>query len=270
MKKEQIDIYKDLIHQYHNLTVEEQRAILIYKSQLFHFMNAITSVSHFENLRAEEIANKIPNLNDYLDSINKFKTIIELPENMTIRYTVFDCLKMDDYLDLIDSLKEVYHILLQAREKIILEDDLVVYRGVSLENISNLNQLSRGNIISTSVKLDDAEKFLFTNSVNVLYIIKIHKGIHALVSPISLIRTYQDKEDYLYHKLHGLEPTLFKLMNRGINGQQEVILFRDDFQIREQSVEIKNIGDDKLIVVTLDTVPNKLKNCDDAIISRGK
>lgn len=94
--------------------------------------------------------------------------------------------------------------------------------------------------------------------------------MHVLVSPISLIRTYLDDEDYLYHKLHGLEPTLFKLMNRGINGQQEVILFQDDFQIREKKIEIRNIGEDKLIVVTVDTIPNKLKNYNDITISRGK
>lgn len=73
MNQKTLDIYNDLIKKYHNLSIEEQRAILIYKSQLYHFMDAIISVTNFENLEAEEIASKIPHLDKYLVSIARGK-----------------------------------------------------------------------------------------------------------------------------------------------------------------------------------------------------
>lgn len=42
MQKNILDIYHNLVEQYNHLEEEEKRAILIYKSKLFDFMNAIT------------------------------------------------------------------------------------------------------------------------------------------------------------------------------------------------------------------------------------
>lgn len=260
MDKRQIDIYNDLIKQYEKLSIEEQRAILIYKSKLFRFMNAITSILYFEDLSEQEILNQIENLDSYLKEINDLRKVLERSENMTIKFSVFHNIHLDNYILLVKDLKEVYHVLLQAREKFILQDDLTVYRGITLNEKENLNSLSRGNIISTSIKLDDVDPFLFHEHSNFLYVIHLKKGTKLLVSPISLVLTYHDESDYLYHKLNGLSPTLLKLMNRGDDGCQEVILFQDSLNIIETTKQDKSDDMYSLFVITLDTEPVYSKN----------
>lgn len=255
MQKNILDIYHNLVEQYNHLEEEEKRAILIYKSKLFDFMNAITCVNDFEDLSAKEIALKIPNLSKYLENIEHFRQIVDLPENMMVKYTIFQGVHLNDHLQLIEDLKKIYQILLKAKDKITLQDDLIVYRGVSINHLETIHNLARGNMISTSIKVEDTEPFLFHQDTNILYTIYLKKGTSLLVAPVSLVRTYRDKEDYLYHKLNGIEPTLLKLMNRGEEGCQELILFQDSLKLIDiQTKEKKNEGG-SIRIYTVDTEP---------------
>ena len=255
MQQNILDIYHHLVKQYEHLDDEEKKAILIYKSKIFDFMNAITCVDHFEELSAAEIASRIPDLNKHLDKIEHFRKIVDLKENMMVKYTIFQGIHLDNPLQLIDDLKREYQILLQAKDKMMLQEDLVVYRGVSLEHLEDVSNLARGNIISTSIKIEDTEPFLFQKDINILYVIHLKKGTSLLVAPVSLVHTYKDHEDYLYHKLNGIEPNLLKLMNRGEEGCQEVILFKDSLNLLDIQTRKIEKEEGNLIIYTIDTEP---------------
>ncbi len=66
----------DLIAQYNNLTEEEKSILLIYKSQLFYFINGIDNIND-------------DNRKSYIVKYNEFKEIVEKPENIFIRLSVF-------------------------------------------------------------------------------------------------------------------------------------------------------------------------------------
>ena len=46
----QQEVYNDLLRQYEELSLEEKKAILIYKSKLYHIINAMSSIPDFLNI----------------------------------------------------------------------------------------------------------------------------------------------------------------------------------------------------------------------------
>ena len=254
------DIYKSLVSKYNNLSEIEKQAILIYKSRLFNLFNLITSIPNFKDLTPTEIMLRLPNIENLEEDVKKFNDILELKENMIIKYSVFKLVNMSNFEALIDDLKRIYFILEGGKEKIVLDRDLTVYRGISLDNSEELVNMARGNIISTSIKLDDVEKFLFLKKKAFLYVIRLKKGTPLLVAPISLIKTYIDVDDCLDKMLKGIEPTKLELMNRGVKGQQEVIIFKDELNIINERIVEKDIDGEKLTINYIDTEPVRLIN----------
>ena len=59
----------------------------------------------------------------------------------------------------------------------------------------------------------------------------------------------------MYHKLNGIEPNLLKLMNRGEEGCQEVILFKDSLNLLDIQTRKIEKEEDNLIIYTVDTEP---------------
>ena len=253
---ESYDIYQNLIQQYNQLSLEEQQAILIYKSRLFNLINEITSIPNFKDLTTDEIINILPNKEQLIKEVQSFHEILNKKENITVKYSVFNLIHLDNFNILIEDIKNIYLILEQAKDKIILDNDLTVYRGISLKSKEELLEFSKGNIISTSINLDDTEPFLFSNEIAILYVFQLKKGTPLLVSPTSLVRTYKDKADYLDKKLQGKGPTLLKLINRGIDSQQEIILFKNCLSLDNKKIIEKNIENGKnMYIYYIDTEP---------------
>lgn len=249
------EIYEDLIYQYDNLSLAEKKAILIYKSNLSKVINQIASIVGFEKLSSNEIIDKLDNIDKLKEYINKFNTILNLNKNMLVKYSIFGDINLNDFNLLIDDLKNVYLTLIQAKNKITLKEDLVVYRAVSLNDGQELNDISRSTLISTSIKLEDTEPFLKTDKKNILYIIKLKKGTPVLVSPTSLICSYKNKDEYLESKLNGKIPDALKIVDRGINGQEEVILFKNQLEITYDRVEETKFDNQPISIYYVDTFP---------------
>ena len=226
-----IEVYNDLIKQYEQLSLEEKNAILIYKSQLYNIINAMSAIPNFLNMNEEELLNQLDR--DYL--INK---------NITTRYTIFFHIDFTNILTCMKSLKEVYKTIMQAKGKIKLKDKLTVYRGVNLDVPDSPTNLSRGEIISTGLKLDDAFTFLLHKKYNHLYVIEIEAGTSVLVTPYALIITYPANENHILNQLNNIEPDVLKVMRLGSRVQEEVILFQSDLTLDETTSTIKYLEDD--------------------------
>lgn len=231
-------IYNDLIMQYENLTLEERNAILIYKSQLYNILNAMSSIPNFLTIDEESLLNML----DYDHLINIFenyKKIVFDNKNITTRYTIFFGIDFTNIFTCMKSLKEVYKTILNAKGKITLKENLTVYRGINLDTPNSPTSLSRGELISTGLKLDDAFTFLLNKKYNHLYVIEIEAGINVLVTPYALINTYPKDENHLLNLINHKEPDLLKILKLGSKVQEEVILFQSDLTIVETFSKIK-------------------------------
>lgn len=255
------DVYKDLVRQYNMLSDEEKRAIIIYKSKLYRIINLITSIDGFEYLSSDEIIKRLPNVEYLKRMVLQFKNILNRGENMVVRFSYFNNVRLDDFNLLIDYLRDIYFILERAKDKIILNDDLIVYRGIAVDDFYDVKDVAKGNLVSTSIKIEDTEQYMNFRNKAVLYMIKIKKGTPLLVTPTSLVCTYKDREDYLYKKLNGIPATTLKLINRGENGVEEVILFKDKLDFINEKREIREIAGKLISIHQVEAIPklNKKK-----------
>ena len=152
--------------------------------------------------------------------------------NSFIKNTVFNNIRFDSFNNFIEDLKEVIVILNKISFKIVLNEDLVVYRSILVGNNEKFDFINDSpSFISTSIKVDDTERFLNgdSNKEKHFYSIKLPKGLPVIVSPFSIVRKYDSVIDSIQSNFD------YSLMvsNRGVNGQQEIILFKDLISYKE-------------------------------------
>lgn len=242
MEKE-LKVYENLLLQYEGLSDLEKNAILIYKSKLFVVINSISRVPYYQKLTSSQLSELLFNREACLEIFDNYSKILSDLRNSFIRNTVFKNIRFDNFTDFIEDLKEVLEILNNILFKIVLEDDLVVYRSIMVSNNRDIDFVDDSPLlISTSIKADDAEKFLDANNSmdKHFYNIKLSKGLPVIVSPFSIIRKYYSMIDYY---LPDSEYVL-AVSNRGNNGQQEITLFRNSISCEEKNVRV--IQDDEL------------------------
>ena len=65
-------------------------------------------------------------------------------------------------------------------------DDLKVYRGISVKKGSTIDDVSISNLISTSIKVEDADDFIYQNGMDEshLFTLSLKKDTNVLVSPL--------------------------------------------------------------------------------------
>jgi len=235
-------IYNNLLEQYNKLTEQEKNAILIYKSSFYYHINNITKVTNFEEKTPEQILEQIDDKQEFINKFEQYKKIIMYPQNMIVRYSVFNSINLDNILSFIESIKLIYSKIKEASLKFKLCDDLTVYRGIST-NEEKVN-ISNSKILSTSIKIDDANDFIYQEGFNEshLFVISLKKGSNVLVTPYSLVVEFEDslsmlKNDYTKGKL--------KILNRGKDGQQEIILINELFKFNEINNRKLDVGESK-------------------------
>lgn len=237
------EIYNDLLTQYNKLSDEEKNAILIYKSKIFFHINEITSIKDFENETPQNIFNNLEKKDNFLDSFNEYKDIINKTENLFIRKSIFSAVNFDNVYFFIESLKSVISNMVSASKKITINSDITVYRGVGIPKENSKKDISKGNIISTTTDIEEAEKFMFydINLDNTLYVIKIMPGSNVLVAPYSITINY-DNNRMQIKKSEGIS-------------QNEIILLKNNFEFIETNEKIVTLDDDKLTVKYIKSAP---------------
>ena len=232
------EVYNDLLRQYEQLSLEEKAAILIYKSQLYNILNAMSSIPGFMNMDENELLSKLDK-ETLINIFEKYKEIVFMNENITTRYTIFSNIDFTNIITCMKSLKQVYKLIQQTKGKIKLKDKLTVYRGISLDIPNTPTTLSRGDIISTGLKLDDAFTFLLHHQYNHLYVIELEAGTNVLVTPYALITTYPKDENHLENLLKQKNPNILKIMKLGSTVQEEIIIFQSELEFEETLFKIK-------------------------------
>jgi len=170
------------------------------------------------------------------------------PQNMVVRHSVFKDINLDDILSFIDSIKDICETLDEARTKIKLCADMEVYRGISLMEGTFVNGVSNSKFISTSINIDDANDFIYQKGSyeSHLFVISLKKGTNVLVTPLTLVWDYNDAISML--RKDSTNATL-KVANRRKDGQKEIILFDDDLNFKELSVQELDVDEESNLII---------------------
>lgn len=194
-------IYENLLKQYEELTEEEKNTLLVYKSRLGRAINSLDN----NDLEIKEI-------------YEKYKSLVENPENLFMKFSVFKDISFKSLEEFIESLIKVKEKLNEISKKIILTEDITVYRAFSISNEEKLIPLSKANLVSTSLNINECSKYLIPNKdyTHYLYQINLEKGSMVTICPYRILI---DNNDRL---------TLTKE-----NGSEEIIISKDNYDFEE-------------------------------------
>jgi len=184
-------MYEDLIRQYHSLSEEEKNALLIYKSRL------------------GLLINDLENNPDFLKYYNYYLQLFSNPLNLMIQMSVFKNINLSSLDTFKDSIYNIKTILDKTITKLTINEDTTLYRAVSTNN--NINDISKSNIISTSLSFFETLNFANAGENINIYQINLKKGSHVACIPYAILND---------NKTHRIILTSKK-------DQEEIILNKD-------------------------------------------
>lgn len=188
-------LYEELICQFEELSDEEKNAFLVYKSRLGLAMNAL------EDKEIEEI---------YL----QYKKLLTNPKNMFLKLSVFKDISFVDFVSFKESLNRIKSVVEKATEKIFLPEATTVYRVVSVPNSKNLENISKSNLISTSLDMNACGKFLIKplggGYTHYLYQIFLEKNSRVGICPYAILLDEKEERLIVTQKRDQLELILLK------------------------------------------------------------
>ena len=171
-------IYENLLKQYETLTEEEKNTLLVYKSRLGRAINSLDN----NDLEIKEI-------------YERYKSLVENPKNIFMKFSVFKDISFKSLEEFIESLIKVKEKLNEISKKIILTEDITVYRAFSISNEEELMPLSKANLVSTSLNINECSKYLIPNKdyTHYLYQINLEKGSMVTICPYRILIDNNDR-----------------------------------------------------------------------------
>lgn len=219
---------ENLLEEYENLTSEEKNSLLVYKSRLGRAINSLD--------------------NDYQvveDIYYKYKELLSKKENMFMSLTVFKDVSFDSIDSFIESLVNTKEIIKNIDMK--LEEDMTVYRAYSIPTAQEEMFLSRSELVSTSLDIDNCDDFLINddNYNHYLYKINLEKGSLVTVCPYLIL-------------LDGLTGRLILSKN---NTQDEVILNKENYNFEVVKTTTRTLEDgSNLEIKTINGSPKEKRH----------
>ena len=219
---------ENLLEEYENLTSEEKNSLLIYKSRLGRAINSLDN-----------------NYQEIEDIYYKYKKLLSKKENIFMAFPVFKDISFDSIDSFIESLATTKEIVKNVNMK--LKEELTVYRAYSIPNNQEEMFLSRSELVSTSLEIDNCDNFLINddNYNHYLYKINLEKGSLVTACPYSIL-------------LDGLTERLTLSKN---NTQEEVILNKEnyDFEVIKSTTRTLEDGSN-LEIKTINGSPKEKRH----------
>ena len=222
-------IYSNLVQQYEkNLTEQEKMALLAYNSSLFFIINIISSIPNYEKLSDEQLSKEISNR--FKEVFGKDVSKFYFAGKLNREYKG-DQSKIGTYINNIlsgnvfSNIVGIIKVLDGIKNKILLPEDLTVYRCISTPN-PNSNP-AMGQFLSTSLSCEAAKRYYQISNDKkqpVMYKIKLKKG-----TPITAV---------FPEKVLNLETG--KLIVDDLESNQpvmEIMLNMNDYEIESESIQ---------------------------------
>lgn len=219
-------IYEDLLKQYEELTEEEKNFLLVYKSRLGRAINSLNN-----------------NDSEIKEIYKRYKFLVENPQNIFMKFSVFKDISFKSLEEFIESLLNVKEKLDKISSKIILSQDITVYRAFSIRDDEELISISKSNLVSTSLDIDECSKYIISNKgyTHYLYQLNLEKGSLVAICPYRILIDNNDR-----------------LVLTKDNDSKEIILSKDNFGFEEVvKTESTFNSDEKLNIISINA---KVKN----------
>lgn len=219
-------IYEDLLKQYEELTEEEKNILLVYKSRLSRAINSLNN-----------------NDSEIKEIYKRYKFLVENPQNIFMKFSVFKDISFKSLEEFIESLLNVKEKLDKISSKIILSQDITVYRAFSIRDDEELISISKSNLVSTSLDIDECSKYIIPNKgyTHYLYQLNLEKGSLVAICPYRILIDNNDR-----------------LVLTKDNDSKEIILSKDNFDFEEVvKTESTFNSDEKLNIISINA---KVKN----------
>ena len=219
-------IYEDLLKQYEELTEEEKNFLLVYKSRLGRAINSLNN-----------------NDSEIKEIYKRYKFLVENPQNIFMKFSVFKDISFKSLEEFIESLLNVKEKLDKISSKIILSQDITVYRAFSIRDDEELISISKSNLVSTSLDIDECSKYIISNKgyTHYLYQLNLEKGSLVAICPYRILIDNNDR-----------------LVLTKDNDSKEIILSKDNFDFEEVvKTESTFNSDEKLNIISINA---KVKN----------
>lgn len=219
-------IYEDLLKQYEELTEEEKNFLLVYKSRLGRAINSLNN-----------------NDSEIKEIYKRYKFLVENPQNIFMKFSVFKDISFKSLEEFIESLLNVKEKLDKISSKIILSQDITVYRAFSIRDDEELISISKSNLVSTSLDIDECSKYIIPNKgyTHYLYQLNLEKGSLVAICPYRILIDNNDR-----------------LVLTKDNDSKEIILSKDNFDFEEVvKTESTFNSDEKLNIISINA---KVKN----------
>lgn len=217
-------IYQQLIEEYNKLTDEEKNALFVYKSRLGRAMNSLGN----NDEEIEEI-------------YQEYKQLLSNPKNMFMYMTVFKNINFNDVESFKESLQKVEQEV-KKTTKLIISKDITVYRAISIKEPEKLDMLSKTDLISTSLDMNECTKFLIPNQgyQHYLYQINLEKGSEVAICPYAILLNSSEEQLVLTQR----------------KDQEEIILDKAVYEFtQELSTTTKLENNEELNIIVVDAKP---------------
>ena len=166
------------------------------------------------------------------------------PQNIFIKFSVFKDISFKSLEEFIESLLNVKEKLDKISSKIILSQDITVYRAFSIRDDKELISISKSNLVSTSLDINECSKYIIPNKgfTHYLYQINLEKGSMIAICPYRILIDNNDR-----------------LVLTKDNDSKEIILSKDNFDFEEvEKTESTFNNNEKLNIISIDAKSKKI------------
>ena len=166
------------------------------------------------------------------------------PQNIFIKFSVFKDISFKSLEEFIESLLNVKEKLDKISSKIILSQDITVYRAFSIRDDKELISISKSNLVSTSLDINECSKYIIPNKgfTYYLYQINLEKGSMIAICPYRILIDNNDR-----------------LVLTKENDSKEIILSKDNFDFEEvEKTESTFNNNEKLNIISIDAKSKKI------------
>lgn len=248
------DLYNTLLDDFKKLSEEEKNAIFIYQSRLFYFINEITSISNYQLLNSFEVYSFLKDKILFEKKFNEYKSIVNKSQNLFFKMGIFQSVSFETLDEFINSLLDVIKILEGLENKILLKEEVTLYRGINVED-KNSFSFCKGAFVSTSLSLDNALEFIEGPGNPVLFKIMVDAPVSVIVSPYRIGLSYDSNISPIDAYLKNIVPTNLKMIAADYT-QREIVLFSN--KIDYEFISKKEI--DHILVVEVNVKSKDLKH----------
>lgn len=263
---EMYDKLKTGFEQYKDSLPEDNKrkldlAIQIYSSSLFVSLNRIASITDYKNKNGAELITECDKNEDFKHSFHErfryFNSILNSAYDGTEKAILK---RFEEILDfsseekLAESLKYVLDIIDAHKDKLVIPEDIFVYRGFANSKPVDNMSLAESDIISTSLKrsvaIEFSDKTGFSGKYRYMNYILVQKGT-PYIMPINK-QAYAQKEVIFLGSAVELEKIGYNCRDAEVNcnartyimSPKERVIEKEDTQVEGKASKI--VGEDSI------------------------